>query len=311
MTTAPPLRQALEDYLALRRALGFRLKTAGRLLDQFVSWLDDRGADTITTENALAWAVLPPGASQAWQSIRLSMVRGFAAYLHGTDPSVQVPPPGLIPRGNDRATPYLYSGAEISAIITAAGALRPAFRAATYQALIGLLAASGVRIGEALSFDRGDLDAGQGILTVRNAKFGKTRLIPLHPSTAAALARYSALRDKHHPRPADPALFLSGAGTRLRHSNVSLTFGKLTARAGLARRSASCRPRIHDIRHSYAVSTVIDWYRDGADVAAMMPRLSTYLGHGDPQHTFWYLSAAPELMALAGDRLHAHLNGEP
>ena len=177
-----PLRDSLEDYLALRRALGFRLKTAGRLLDQFVSWLDDRGSDTITTEDALAWAVLPPGASQAWQSIRLSMVRGFAAYLHGTDPSVQVPPPGLIRRGNDRATPYIYSDAEISAIIAAAGTLRPRFRAATYQALISLLAASGVRIGEALSFDRGDLDADDGMLIVRDAKFGKTRLVPLHPS---------------------------------------------------------------------------------------------------------------------------------
>jgi integrase/recombinase XerD len=162
------------------------------------------------------------------------MVRGFAAYLHGTDPSVQVPPPGLIRRGNDRATPYLYSDAEISAIIAAAGTLQPRFRAATYQTLISLLAASGVRIGEALSLDRGDLDPGQGMLTIRDAKFGKTRLIPLHPTAAAALARYSALRDEHHPRPADPALLLSTAGTRLRHSNVSLTFSKLTGQAGLA-----------------------------------------------------------------------------
>jgi integrase/recombinase XerD len=310
MTAAPPLREALEDYLALRRALGFRLKTAGRLLDQFVSWLEDRGAGTITTEDALAWAVLPPGASQAWQSIRLSMVRGFAAYLHGTDPSVQVPPPGLIRRGNDRATPYIYSDAEISAVIAAAGTLRPDFRAVTYQTLVSLLWVSGVRIGEALSFDRGDLDAGQGMLTVRGAKFGKDRLVPLHPSTTAALTRYSALRDERYPRPAGPSLFLSTAGTRLRHSNVSLTWGKLAAQAGLARRSASCRPRIHDVRHSYAVNAVLGWYRDGADVTAMMPRLSTYLGHNDPKHTFWYLSAAPELMALAGDRLHAHLNGE-
>ncbi len=166
------LRDSLEDYLALRRALGFRLKTAGRLLGQFTSWLEDRGTGTITTEDALAWAVLPPGASPAWQAIRLAAVRGFAACLHGTDPSVQVPPAGLIRRGNDRATPYLYSGAEISAIITAAGALRPQFRAATYQALISLLAASGLRIGEALSLDRVDLDSEQGMLTVRDAKFG-------------------------------------------------------------------------------------------------------------------------------------------
>jgi integrase/recombinase XerD len=305
-----PLRDALEDYLALRRALGFQLKAAGRMLGQFVSWLEDRGTTAITTADALEWATLPPGAAQSWQSIRLSMVRGFAAYLHGTDPSVQVPPPGLIRRGNDRATPYIYSEAEISAVIAAAGTLRPEFRAATYQALVSLLRASGARIGEALAFDRGDFDPGQGMLTVRDAKFGKTRLIPLHPTATTALTRYSALRDEHHPRPPNPALFVSTAGTRVRHSNVSLTFGKLTAQAGLARRSASCRPRIHDVRHAYVVHTVLGWYRDGADVAAMMPRLSTYLGHNDPKHTFWYLSAAPELMALAGDRLHAHLNGE-
>ena len=308
MTTAErSLRGELGDYLALRRALGFKLAAPARLLGQFVSYLEARGTSTITITDALAWAVLPAGASPAWQAIRLSAVRGFAAYLHGTDPSVQVPPAGLIRRGNDRATPYLYSDAEISAIIAAAAELRPRFRAATYQALVSLLAVSGIRIGEALALDRGDLDAGQGVLIVRDAKFGKTRLIPLHTSTTAALTRYAALRDEHHPRPASPALFLSTAGTRLLHSNIGLTFTKLTAQAGLTRRSAACRPRIHDVRHSFAVATVLGWYRDGADVAAMMPRLSTYLGHADPKHTYWYLSAAPELMALAGDKLHAYL----
>jgi integrase len=249
--TAPErsLRGALEDYLALRRALGFKLASPARLLGQFVSYLEARGASTITTADALAWATLPAGASPAWQAIRLAAVRGFAAYLHGTDPSVQVPPAGLIRRGNDRATPYLYSGAEITAIIAAAGALRPRFRAATYQALISLLAVSGIRIGEALALDRGDLDADGGVLIVRDAKFGKTRLVPLHPSTTTALTRYAALRDDHHPRPASPALFLSTAGTRLLHSNVGLTFTQLTGQAGLTRRSASCRPRIHDVRH--------------------------------------------------------------
>jgi integrase/recombinase XerD len=249
MTATPPLREALEDYLALRRALGFKLASPARLLGQFTSWLEDRGTATITVSDALEWAVLPEGASPAWQSIRLAAVRGFAAYLHGTDPSVQVPPAGLIRRGNDRATPYIYSDAEIRAIITAAGALRPKFRAATYQAAISLLAASGLRIGEALALDRGDLDAGEGVLTVRDTKFGKTRLVPLHPGTAGALTRYGSLRDGHHPRPASPALFLSTAGTRLLHSNVSLTFNQLTAQAGLTRRSAACRPRIHDVRH--------------------------------------------------------------
>jgi len=309
-TTGLPLRDALEDYLMLRRALGFKLASAARLLGQFISYLEARGTSTVTTSDALAWATLPAGASPAWQAIRLAAVRGFAAYLHGADPSAQVPPAGLIRRGNDRATPYLYSDAEISAVIAAAGTLRPRFRAATYQALVSLLAASGVRIGEALALDCDAHNANDGVLIVRDSKFGKTRLVPLHPSATAALTRYSALRDGQHPRPAAPALFLSTAGTRLLHSNVSLTFSKLTAQAGLTRRSASCRPRIHDVRHSFAVATVLGWYRDGADVAAMMPRLSTYLGHADPKHTYWYLSAAPELMALAGDRLHAHLNGE-
>jgi len=303
------LRGELDDYLALRRALGFRLAAPARLLGQFVSWLEDRGTATITISNALEWATLPSGASPAWQAIRLAAVRGLAAYLHGTDPSVQVPPAGLIRRGNDRATPYLYSDAEISAITAAAGTLRPRFRAATYQALISLLAVSGIRIGEALALDHGDLDAGQGVLIVRDAKFGKTRLVPLHPSTTAALTRYAATRDERHPCPAAPALFLSTTGTRLLHSNVGLTFTQLTRQAGLTRRSAACRPRIHDVRHSFAVATVLGWYRDGADIGAMMPRLSTYLGHTDPKHTYWYLSAAPELMALAGDRLHAHLEG--
>jgi len=304
---APPLRDALEDYLMLRRALGFRLASAARLLGQFASYLDVRGTSTVTTSDALAWATLPAGASPAWQAMRLGVVRGFAAYLHGIDPSVQVPPAGLIRRGNDRATPYLYSDAEISALIAAAASLRPQLRAATYQTLISLLVVSGIRIGEAIALDRGDLDAGRGLLVVRNAKFGKSRLVPLHPSTTVALTRYAALKDEYHSRPASPALLLSTAGTRLLHSNVGLTFTGLAGQAGLARRSASCRPRVHDIRHSFAVATVLAWYVAGADVAAMMPRLATYLGHTDPKHTFWYLSAAPELMALASKKLEAHL----
>jgi integrase len=257
--SAPPLRDALEDYLILRRAPGFKLASAARLPGQFVSYLEARGTSTVTTSDALAWATLPAGASPAWQAIRLGVVRGFAAYLHGTDPSVQVPPAGLIRRGSDRATPYLYSDAEISALITAAGGLRPRLRAATYQTLISLLAVTAMRIGEVIALDHGDLDAGSGVLIVRDAKFGKTRLVPLHSSTTGALSRHAALRDEHHPRPPSPALFLSTAGTRLLHSNIGLTFTRLAGQAGLTRRSASCRPRIHDVRHSFAVATVLCW----------------------------------------------------
>lgn len=309
--TGPSMREALHQYLALRRALGFKLKATGRLLGQFVDHLEAQGATTLTVSVALAWARLPAGASNTWHAIRLSMVRGFATYLHGLDPTVAVPPADLLRHGNDRVTPYLYSETEIRALIGAAGVLRPAFRAATYQTLIGLLAASGIRIGEAIALDIDDLDTDDGgQLLIRNTKFGKDRLVPLHPSTTRALADYRNLRDQRQPHPRCPALLVSTAGTRLHHSNIGLVFNRLTAQAGITRHSATCRPRIHDVRHSFAVATLTDWYRTGADVPALMPRLATYLGHTDPKNTFWYLSAAPELMALAGQRLDTHLAGQ-
>jgi integrase/recombinase XerD len=305
----PPLRRALPDYLALRRALGFKLENAGRLLGQFVGYLEQHDLDTVTVEHALAWATLPAEASPHWWAIRISVARGFAVYLHGLDASVEVPPPGLIRSGPCRATPYLYSQAEIDAFIQAAARLRPQLRAATYQTLLGLLAVTGIRIGEAIALDVADLDVEHELLVVRHSKFDRTRLVPLHPSTMRALKRYTDLRNRLQPRPASPALFISAAGTRLHHSNINLTFARLVGQAGLTRRSASCRPRIHDFRHGFAVTSLLDAYRSGADVAALLPRLSTYLGHTDPKHTFWYLSAAPELMALAGQRLDAHLVG--
>lgn len=310
MTGHPSLREAVQQYLSLRRALGFKLKTTGRLLGQFVDYLEAQRATTLTVDHALAWATLPAAASTMWHAMRLSMVRGFAVYLHSLDPTVAVPPADLLRHGNDRVTPYLYSDTEIRALLTAAGALRPAFRAATYQTLIGLLAASGVRIGEAIALDTDDLDpADGGQLLLRRTKFGKDRLVPLHPSTTQALVDYLTLRDQRHRNPRCPALLVSTVGTRLHHSNIGLVFNRLTAQAAITRRSATCRPRIHDVRHSFAVATLTDWYRTGADVPALMPRLATYLGHTDPKNTFWYLSAAPELMALAGQRLDAHLAG--
>jgi integrase len=201
---------------------------------------------------------------------------------------------------------FLYSSEQITALLTAAGDLAPPLRAATYQTLIGLLTTTGIRIGEAIAADVTDLDAARRVLLVRHAKFDQSRLVPLHPSTLTALTGYLDLRNRLAP-PTCPALFTSTRGTRLLHSNIGLTFNQLTAQAGIRPRSPSCRPRIHDLRHSYAVATMLDWYRTGADVTAMLPRLSTVLGHTDPQHTFWYLESAPELMALAGQRLDAHL----
>jgi integrase/recombinase XerD len=297
------LEQAVADYLRLRRALGFKLERAERLLGQFVGYLADHDLEVITTEVALAWAVLPADADPRWWDHRLATVRVFAAHLHALDPRVEVPPAGLIRCRPLRATPYLYTDAEVTALITAAGVLRHPLRAATCQTLIGLLASTGMRVGEAIGLDRNDVDTATGTLTVRDAKFGKSRLIPLHPTGVSVVNGYLRRRDDLLPTASSPALFVSLRGRRLRYNDVWRTFRQLTEQAGLSARSSSCRPRIHDLRHSFAVATVLDGYARGDDVQALLPTLSTYLGHADPKHTYWYLSAAPELLALAGQRL--------
>jgi integrase/recombinase XerD len=307
-----PLEQALADYLRIRRALGFKLDQAERLLAQFVAYLHDHNAEVPTIEDALAWATSPAAATPRWWAHRLSTVRGFAVHLHALDPRVEVPPPGLLRRGSRRQTPYLYSQADIAALVDAASRLPRPLGAATYQTLIGLLAVSGMRVGEAIRLDRDDLDVDHdGLLRVRDSKFGKSRLLPLHPTTVAALRDYLKARDKLLPAPVSPALLISTAGTRLGYNNVWRTFHRLVRQAGITARSASCQPRIHDLRHSFAVRTMLDWYAGGADVQALLPRLSTYLGHADPKHTYWYLQAAPELLALAGRRVDAHRAGRP
>lgn len=305
------LRDALTDYLNVRRALGSKLDRAEKLLGQFVSYLELQDAEVITVEHALAWATLPQR-SGWWHAMRLSAVRRFAVYLRHVDARTQVPAPGLVAHGRHRATPYLYSQAEIHALVQAAARLRTHVCAATYPVLISLLAITGMRFGEAIALDVNDFDPEAGVLTVRDGKFGKSRLLPLHPSTTDALGHYldrrhQLLRDKNL---ADSgALLISNAGTRLDHSRAQRTWRKLRTSAGLTPRSGNCRPRIHDLRHSFTVATLLDWYRRGEDVPAMLPKLSTYLGHADPKYTFWYLSAAPELLALAGQRLDTYLAG--
>jgi integrase/recombinase XerD len=301
------LHEALADYLSVRRAMGYKLERAGKLLAQFVGYLDDAGVETVTVEHALAWSMLPAESNINWWAHRLSVVRGFATYLSTIDPATEVPPTDLLPWRHRRATPYLYSDDEVAALLAATEMLQGALRTATYHTLLGLLTVTGIRIGEAIRLDRADLDVRAGLLVVRSTKFGKDRQVPLHPTTMQALTGYLSYRDQLLPHPDTAAVFISTAGTRLRYCNVNWTFLKLVDRAGLVPRSGSCRPRIHDFRHSFAVNTVLDGYRSGADVQARLPLLSTYLGHVHPANTYWYLSAAPELLALAGRRLEDHL----
>jgi len=302
-----PLSDQLADYLALRRALGYRLARPEKLLNQFLDHLDQRGESTITVLVALDWARLPANGGTNWWAYRLAAVRGFATYLHAINPLHEVPAPDLLPHRPHRANPYLYSEADITALIAATSSLSTPLRRATFATLIGLLAVTGMRVGEAIALDRGDIDLATELLTVRYGKFGKARELALHPSTVEALRRYQRLRHRFAPATGTAAYFVSQAGTRLLYCNVHHAFHRLVRQAGLAARSASCRPRIHDLRHSFAIASMLDAYASGQDGQTRLTLLSTWLGHVHPASTYWYLSASPELMAVAGQRLEHHL----
>jgi integrase/recombinase XerD len=298
------LRTAAEDYLTIRRSLGFKLEKAGGLLLQFIDYLEDAGATTITVDLAVTWATEPVDVDPGWWSKRLSVVRGFARHLRAIDPTVEVPPRDLLPRRARRATPYLFTPADIDRLMAAARNLAPPVRAATAHTLIGLLAATGMRLGEALGLDRDDVDLAERLITIRHAKRDKTRQLPLHSTVATALCNYTQVRDQHIVRPTTAAFFVSTTtGGRLSQGFVHPMFRHLTLQTGLEPRSERCRPRPHALRHSFAVNTLIRWHRDGEDIAARLPQLSTWLGHSDPANTYWYLQASPELLALAAQRL--------
>lgn len=297
----------LNDYLTLRRALGCKLAGPERDLRRFLDYLADRGQGTLTAEAAADWVLRSRHGSHT-RALAMEAVRGFAVFLHAHDPAHEIPPPGLFPRQRRRAVPYLYSPADIAALQAAAGRLRRPLRAETYAVLIALLAVTGLRIGEALALDDDDIDTTEGMLIVRQDKAQSFRLVPLHPTALAALAGYRHRRDQVFPGRASAALLASGTGDRLTYNAVHRTFTGLVAAAGLGPRTGRCRPVIHGLRHSYAVNMLAGWYRDGADVPARLPWLSTVMGHSGPASSYWYLTASPELMALAAQRLQAHVD---
>jgi integrase/recombinase XerD len=296
------LSTALADYLAVRRALGFKLDTQQHLLEQFVGFVENSGGSRITTELALAWTTQPAPASPAYLSIRLTAVRGFANWLQATDPGTEVPPHALLPPVR-RNTPYLYSDDDIAALLEATRHLRGDLVAATYEVLIALLSVTGLRVGEGLRLDRSDLLLADGLLIITDSKFGKSRQLLLHPTTVDALSRYLRRRRKLSPAPGESAVFVNAAGNRVTYNAAQQAFRNLVRSAGLKPRSAHSRPTIHGLRHTFAVNTLMRWYRDGVDVQTRLAQLSTWLGHADPRWTYWYLSASPELLSLAALRL--------
>ncbi len=299
------LADAAAEYLALRRRLGHDLADAHRLLPRFVAYLDDIGATTVSVETAIAWSMAPDvdPASSVWPR-RMIVARGFARHMAGIDPATEIPPVGLIPSRQRWRPPFLFTEDDIERLVAAASSVvRWRLPAATHSTLIGLLAVTGMRVGEALKLDDDDIDWDDGVVQVRESKFGKSRIIPLDRSTLDALGSFVATRDGLVERWV-PAVFVSIRGNRLIYQHAQATFRRLCDSTGIGT-DAPNRPRIHDLRHSFAVRTVIGWHRDGENVDARLPALSAYLGHRDPRSTYWYLSATPELLALAARRIEA------
>ncbi len=267
----------LEEYLRLRRALGFELEYPGQSLPKFIDFIEAAGSETLTAELAIAWASQPQGVQPLHWAHRLSAVRGFARYLQTIDPATEVPARDVFGARQQRQAPYLWSDVDIRRLVEAAHLIQPELAAASCEALFGLLAASGMRISEALDLEFSDVNLADGVVHIRDGKFCRARLVPIHASTVAALGTYAKRREELCPTPRPNAFFVSSVGKALHAGSVRSAFNQITSELGL--RTAEVRPRIHDLRHTFAVRTLINWYRSGADVDAMMPLLSTYLGH--------------------------------
>jgi integrase/recombinase XerD len=305
------LRQAVGDYLSLRRGLGFKLKKHEPCLKEFVGFLKKTGRDRITTRLALQFATQHRRQQPAEWAARLSIVRGFARYRSGDDLATEIPPPGLLPYRPMRARPYLYSEEEIRQLLEAARNMPSTYslKPWTYYCLFGLLAVTGVRISEALNLQAKDVDWGEGVLTIHGTKFGKSRLVPLHASTRKVLLAYAKRRDRYFEGELVSHFFVSSRGTRLDGGHVRRTFYSLSRQIGLRDAAASHGPRLHDFRHRFAVEALLRWYRKGEEVERRLPILSTYLGHGHVTDTYWYLTSTPELLGAAGKRMEKRWGG--
>lgn len=301
------LAKAMHDYVALRRALGFKMVEVSYRLDDFARFARRERASHVTVDLAVRWAKLPAKVQPATWATRLRIVRQFAEYLRTIDPRTEIPPRGLLPGRYQRKPPYLYADAEIQRLLQAAWNMPSptGLRAWTYSTLLGLLTVTGMRISEVLALDRRDVDLREGVLAVRRTKCRKERLVPVHETTRVALRRYARVRDRVHPRRKTEAFLVSEDGLRLNHCSVREIFVRLSRAIGIRTRLGRFGhgPRLHDLRHRLAVNTLVRWYRSGVDVERRLPVLSTYLGHTKVTDTYWYLQAIPQLLRLALTRV--------
>lgn len=309
------IRDSLVQYVAARRALGTTFYEPALALNHFVDLLELEGAEFITTDLAMRWAMTPKLVERATWGRRLSQVRGFAKWLNAIDIRNEIPPPRLLSARRRRNPPHIYTEREIDDLMAQAAQLRShtGMRAMTYSTLIGLLVATGLRPGEAIRLDRGDVDLVGGILSIRESKFGKSRFVPVAESTRAALARYAQGRDKLCPQRLSEAFLVGERGTRLIACSVRSMFVRMSRATGLRAVQEDGRdgygPRLQDFRHSFATGKLVEWYRAGLDVTRELPKLATYLGHVNVSLTYWYIEAVPELLELAAGYLDRNRPG--
>lgn len=302
------LRELLDGYLSTRRALGFKLTAPAKTLEAFVGWMEEAGEPLIRRDLATAWVSQFSGVTVLE---RLNYVRQFAEHVAWFDPATEVPVLDARPYGSHRPRPLIFTKEQVEALLAAAGKLTPRVRAASWQTLLGLLTVTGLRISEARTLNDDDITLdesgdGSGWARVTDTKFGKSRLVPLHPTTMTAIRKYQRLRDATFSVPKTTAVFVARRGTRIARSTAGNTFREIRTMAGLAGTPVEPAARLHDFRHAFATNTLIGHIRAGGDVDEMMPVLSAWLGHVGPEATYWYLSNTPELAAALAERIHAN-----
>ncbi len=305
------LTRAVDDYLELRRSLGFKLRGYGDCLHEFVSFLAENGVARVTNKFAVEYATQRQNEKPVSWTRRLIIIRGFARYRIGADPKTEIPPLGLLKFRSQRARPYLYSDDEICRLLKAAMKIESPHKLQphTYHCLFGLLAVSGLRLGEAVNLQPQDVNWSEGFLTIRGAKFGKTRLVPVHPSTLVVLRKYANMRDRTFRGRLLPAFLVTSQGTKLEKTNLSRIFRELSREIGIRRAGVRNGPRLHDFRHRFAIETLLRWYRRAESVPKLMPVLSTYLGHSNVSGTYWYLGSTPKLIAAASKLIENRWKG--
>ena len=304
--TPPSFHHLVDEYLAARRGLGFGLETDEGVLRDFARHAERIGhSGPLTIELAVQWALSSRSTNPAQVARRLTIVRQFARYRALVDPATEVPPIGLLgPIPRRRSTPHIYTEAEIAALLQEARCLLPqgGLRPATYVAFFALLASTGLRLSEARRLTTDDADLVDGILTIRETKFRKSRLVPLHPTTTRALRRYADRRDACLTAPRSEYFFRTEQSPRLTRTAVESTFRRIKLRLDWTAQGRTSQPRIHDLRHSFVVRRLLRWYQEGTDVDRKILALATYLGHVRVADTYWYCSAVPELLASTAQR---------